>query len=127
MGQVHSVDEFMSKLDHPLKHEIEKVRAIILESDAQLTEHIKWNAPSYCYNNEDRITFNLHGKGFFRLVFHCGSKVKERKERLFEDPTGLLDWAANDRAIVKFTNENDVEEKTEQLKAVIRKWIEITM
>lgn len=61
------------------------------------------------YKNEDRMTFNFHGKGDFRLVFHCGTKVKDNlgKGPLFEDTTGLLDWVAEDRAIVKFTAMND--------------------
>lgn len=122
------VADFLDKLEHPLKKEIEAVRTIILSANGQLTEHIKWNAPSFCIGNEDRITFNLQGKGFFRLVFHCGAKVKEqaKNERLFEDDTGLLDWVTNDRATVKLIDWNDVEQKQEQLAAVVNKWIEAT-
>jgi hypothetical protein len=78
--------------------------------------------------NEDRVTFNLHDKGYFQLVFHCEAKVKDdiRKGPLFDDTTGLLDWLAGDRAIVKFTDINDVNAKKEKLEVVIRKWIEVT-
>lgn len=117
---------FLSELKHPLKQEIEEVRTIILGADDRLTEHIKWNAPSFCMNGEDRITFQLHGKGLFRLVFHCGAQAKKRAEnrRLIEDGTGLLDWAANDRAIVKFTGMSDVEANRGKLVEVIAKWLE---
>lgn len=71
------VVEFFNNLEHPLKKEIEEVRKIILSTNESITEHIKWNAPSFCFNNEDRVTFNLQGKGFFRLVFHCGAKVTQ--------------------------------------------------
>ncbi|TMV46843.1 DUF1801 domain-containing protein [Paenibacillus mesophilus] len=120
------VVEYLSNLQHPLKQEIEEVRKIILSADPRFTEHIKWNAPSFCIQEEDRVTFNLQGKGFFRLVFHCGAKSKDNKgkERLFEDPTGLLEWAAVDRAIVKFTDMHDVKAKKEKLEEVIAKWIE---
>jgi flagellar motor switch protein FliG len=65
----HQVVEYMNNLEHPLKKEIEEVRKIILSANKQITEHIKWNAPSFCFNNEDRVAFNLHGKGYFRLGF----------------------------------------------------------
>jgi hypothetical protein len=120
------VVEFLNNLEHPLKQEIEEVRSIILSANQEFTEHIKWKAPSFCINKEDRITFNLQGNGFFRLIFHCGAKVKEQagKGRLIDDTTGLLDWAANDRAIIKFTDMNDVQAKKDKLVDVIIKWIE---
>jgi uncharacterized protein YdeI (YjbR/CyaY-like superfamily) len=122
------VVEYLNKLEHPLKTEIEEVRSIILSANNDLTEHIKWNAPSFCYNNEDRITFNLRGKDYFQLVFHCGAKVKDHphEEYLFEDTTGLLNWAAKDRATAKFYDLTDVKSKEEKLLEVIRKWIAAT-
>ncbi|UVI28392.1 DUF1801 domain-containing protein [Paenibacillus spongiae] len=122
------VIDFLNNLEHPLKDEIEEVRKIILGANEELCEHIKWKAPSFCYDNEDRITFNLHGKGYFLLIFHCGAKAKEHagEARLLEDPTGLLDWVAKDRATVKFTDMNDVEAKREKLAVIITKWLEVT-
>ena len=38
--QEQSVDTFMAALDHPLRAEIEAVRAIILEANHGITEHI---------------------------------------------------------------------------------------
>ncbi|MBS4189324.1 DUF1801 domain-containing protein [Bacillus sp. FJAT-49705] len=122
------VVEFMDNLKHPLKKEIEEVRKIILSANNQLTEHIKWNAPSFCFNNEDRITLNLQGQGYFRLVFHCGAKVRDRKKKghLFEDTTGLLDWVSDDRAIVKIIDMDEVIGKKDLIVEVITKWIEVT-
>jgi hypothetical protein len=123
------VEEFMHNLEHPLKEEIEAVRKIILSTDGKITEHIKWNAPSFCIENDDRITFNLNGKGFFRLIFHCGAKAKAtaNKEPLFVDTSGILEWVTGDRAIVKFIDKNDVIAKEEKLKEVISKWIQVTV
>ena len=122
------VAAFLTNLIHPLKKEIEVVRKLILASDKNITEHIKWNAPSFCYKGDDRITFNLHGKDFFRLIFHCGAKVKDNKQksRLFEDPTALLDWITNDRAIVKFTDMEDVKLKKTALITIIHTWLKCT-
>ncbi|CAM4436815.1 hypothetical protein FHS16_001605 [Paenibacillus endophyticus] len=119
------VIDFLSTLEHPLKKEVEEVRKLILSVDESITEHIKWNAPSFCYNQEDRITLNLQGKGFFRIVFHCGAKVKSqpKNDRIINDKTGLLEWAANDRAIIKLTDWNDIQMKKEQLKEVAAAWL----
>lgn len=71
---------FLQQLEHPLNQEVQEVRKIILQTNSQITEHIKWNAPSFCINEEDRITFNFYGANKFRLVFHCGSRNFERRE-----------------------------------------------
>src|SRR5688572_23560764 len=64
-----AVKEFMEKLEHPLKAEIEAVRSIILKSNKKLSERIKWNAPSYYYK-EDLVTFNPRATQHVHLVFH---------------------------------------------------------
>jgi hypothetical protein len=87
------VAEFLNRLQHPFKSEIEEVRRIILDSVPELTERIKWNAPSFCLNNEDRITFQLQGKGFFRLIFHSGAKKmgKEINKEVLGDSLDFLE------------------------------------
>lgn len=119
------VEDFMQKLEHPQKQEIAAVRTIILSANKHLHEHIKWNAPSFHVDNEDRITFNLRGKGYIMLVFHCGAKVRERNGEgpIIDDTSGLLEWATSDRATLKFTNMADVEDKREKLTEIIRKWL----
>ena len=123
------VEEYLQNLEHPLKREIEEVRSIVLGIDRDLSEHVKWNAPSFCFHNDDRITFNLHGNDFFRLVLHRGAKVKEsiNLKPYFEDMQGLMEWATNDRAIIKFTDIKDVEAKRELLKEVISRWVDVTL
>lgn len=122
------VAEFLSRLQHPYKSEIEEVRRIILDSVPELTEHIKWNAPSFCHNNEDRITFQLQGKDFFRLIFHAGAKKtgKEINKKVLDDTIDFLEWASTDRAMVKLSDMADIESKKDKLKAAITGWIEAT-
>ncbi len=128
LSGTEQVVQFLENLEHPLKQEIEEVRKIILGTNEHITEQIKWNAPSFCYQQEDRVTMNLQGKGFFRLVFHCGAKKKEPASvgRLFDDTTGLLDWVADDRAVVKITDMSDVESKKDRLVEVVTRWLEAT-
>jgi len=123
---VNPVETFLSELHHPLKREILELRKIILSSNPQLTERIKWNAPSFCKNGDDRITFQLHGTGFFRVIFHCGAKKKDNtlQNRLFKDPTGLLEWAANDKAILKFTNLEQIQKEKDQVLQIVKLWLE---
>src|SRR5512137_2443749 len=94
------VANFFADLDHPLKNVMEEVREVILSCDKTITEHIKWKAPSFCHNGDDRVTFNLYRDGSLLLIFHRGAKVKDSKGkgRLIDDPTGLLEWLADDRA-----------------------------
>lgn len=45
--------------NHHLKEGVEQLRAAILDSNDDITEHVKWNAPSFRYAGEDRATFRL--------------------------------------------------------------------
>jgi hypothetical protein len=125
-NHTEEVDRFMKNLEHPLKEEIEVLRDIILNSDERITEHIKWNAPSFGYRGEDRVTFNLHPSGRIQLVFHRGAKVKDSKDFVFEDETGLLEWVASDRAVVMFHDMQDVEAKKPAFIKLVNQWMEST-
>ncbi len=127
VNQTDKVNQFMSKLDHPLKGEIETVRAIILSANNEITEHMKWNAPSFCYQGEDRITFKLHPQDRIQLVFHRGSKVKPSEDFVFEDATGLLQWVTADRAMVTLQDMRDVEAKKDALAKVVDQWMRSTV
>ena len=116
----------LDKLQHPLKKEIEAIRQILL-ANPKLTEHVKWNAPSYCHNGDDRITFNFHAKDHIKLIFHRGAKVKGVKDFAFKDSSGMLEWPAKDRAVAKFRNLEEVEEKKEALVLLVNQWIEATV
>ncbi len=120
-----AVENFLADLDHPMKAVIEQLRKLILGSDPKFTENIKWNAPNFCYGGEDRITLHLHRKGYLLAVFHRGAKAKAAAApgRLIEDDSGLLEWAADDRATIKFIDLGDVLQNTDQLTRIIRLWI----
>ena len=79
-NQTRQVDEFMDELDHPFKAEVQQVREIVKNVNPDITEQIKWNAPSFSYNGESLVTFNLWEKKRIHLVFHNPmiSKVKSK-------------------------------------------------
>ena len=115
------VERFMEGLDHPLKEEIGRLREAILDSNDRITEHIKWKAPSFRYAGEDRVTFRLHPAERSQLVFHRGAKVKDdAAEFAFEDDTGLLQWVAQDRAVVAL---RDAEARQGDVVEVVNRWV----
>jgi hypothetical protein len=125
-NQTEKVDQFLQALEHPLKAEIEQIRSIILSSNEQITEQIKWNAPSFCYGGEDRVTFNLRPQDRIQLIFHRGAKVKDNSDFVFEDNTGLLKWAAKDRAILTLEGMDDVKANEAALKDLVDRWMAST-
>ena len=118
------VDAFMSDLKHARKAEILALRDIVRSADERLVEGIKWNAPSYGYD-DDRITFRLHPKDIVQVIFHRGAK-KRTDAFVFEDETGLLEWLAEDRAVVAFADEADMRKKKAKLVKLVRHWMEAT-
>lgn len=118
------VDQYLRDLDHPLKEAVAEIRALILTSDEEITEHVKWNAPSFCFGGEDRVTFRLHPKNRLQLVFHRGAKVRDNAgEFAFEDRSGLVEWVAEDRGVVTFTDLADVEVRKATLVALVKQWV----
>ena len=120
---------FLDNCQHPLKPAIEFLRNLILASDKAITEHIKWNGPSFCYGGDDRITFNLHKKDQLLVVYHRGAKGKETKgggTPLFADSTGLLQWLSNERAVATFVSLEEVQEKKTKIKKLVKDWLKAT-
>ena len=124
VNKTAEVDAFMAQLNHPLKAEVQAVRHIIMGVNPAITEHIKWNAPSFCYNGDDKVTLNLRSKDYLQLIFHRGAKVKDSKDFTFEDSTGLLEWLAADRATIKLHDMNEVTAKKAALAKVVNQWME---
>ncbi len=122
--KVESVEGFLSAMAHSRREEVLAVRAIALSADPAITEHIKWNAPSFCYDTEDRVTMRLQPGNRVQLIFHCGvSKREDGVQVVVEDPSGLLDWITEDRAMVDFANIEDVRAKEAALQRLVRAWM----
>ena len=120
------VDRFMAQLEHPLKPQIATLREAILASDPEITEQIKWKAPSFCIDGDDRVTFRLYPPDAIHLVFHRGVKVKDATDFAFDDPTGLMQWAAKDRAQVSLRTPAEVGERAPEVVALVSRWMAAT-
>ncbi len=48
-SEPEKVDAYMSRLKHPLAKVVEQLRKIILSTNKEVGEEIKWNAPTFFY------------------------------------------------------------------------------
>ncbi len=123
-GRAGDVDSFMAELEHPLKSGIERLRAAILASNDEITEHVKWNAPSFCYAGVDRVTFRLQPGDRLQLVLHRGAEARDdSRDFRFEDTSGLLEWVAPDRAVVTFPDLDDVDAVQAAVVDLVNRWV----
>jgi len=121
------VTVFLDTLNHPLREESELLRRIIVHSNLDLDEGIKWNGPNYSIHGEDRVTLRVGSPKQLQVIFHRGAKKKEQpEERLLDEEYGVLQWKENDRAIASFYSLEDVQTNSEILQEIIVKWIEAT-
>lgn len=111
------VDELMDKLDHPFKAEVQMIREIIKSVNKDITEQIKWNAPTFSYKGEYLVTFNLWEKKRIHLVFHNPeiSKVKSK----------LLEGDYQDRRMTYFSDTKDIQAKRKSLEKALKDLIKL--
>ena len=116
-NQTEQVDEFLDKLDHPFKAEVEMVREIIKNVNKEITEQIKWKAPSFSYKGESLVTFNLWEKKRVHLVFHNPmiSKVKSK----------LLEGDYDHRRMAYLADQSDIQAKRETLEKALKDLIKL--
>jgi len=102
------VAQYMTALEHPMKAEIEALRAIIREANPKISERIKWNAPSYYYR-EDIVTFGPPGRRSdeVMLVIHHPAVVSLA--------SAILEGNYKDRRLITFKSMAAVEQHRETL------------
>lgn len=121
------VTEFLDKINHPMRVEIEYIRKLVLNSNSNLSENIKWNGPNYHIGGEDRITLRINPLNQIQVIFHRGAKKKEQpKDKLLGDEYALLSWKENDRAILNFKSLKEIEDNRVTFQEIVVKWIMAT-
>ena len=128
LSDTEQVTAHIKKLDSSIRKTVETLREIILGTDKEIGERIKWNNPSFYYTGElksfdpkeykrELIVFNLF-KNRIMLVFPSGAKVN--------DKTGFLQGDYKDgRRVAIFKDLADVESKEKILTTVIKKWLKL--
>lgn len=123
-----SVADLVSALDDSARGQVELLRDIIGSLGAGLTEHVKWNAPSYVLDGEDRITMNLRNReGVVKLVLHMGATRPENKNGspVLGTDEGLVEWASDIRGLIAFDDDDDIRAKEPALRRVLTGWLAI--
>ena len=116
-SDTEQVNAFMDTLDHPFKPELEILREIIKNVNKDITEQIKWNAPSFSYKGESLVTFNLWEKQKIHLVFHNPmiSKVKSK----------LLEGDYDHRRMAYFSDRHNIQTKKAALEKALNDLIRL--
>jgi hypothetical protein len=112
-----AVAAYFREIDHPFKAEMEAVRALVLSVSDQISERIKWNAPSFHYKGVDLGAFNPRATEYAHLIllFPEGAGM--------DDDSGLLEGNHKDRREAKFHGLDDVKAKKRALEKLIKNWI----
>ena len=128
LSDTEQVIQHIKKLDPAIGKTAETLRQIILSTDKEVGERIKWNNPSFYYTGEMKpfdpkeykreiVVMNLY-KGRIMLVFPSGAKVK--------DTSGLLTGDYKDgRRLIIFNGLEDVMSKAKKLKKIIKDWLKL--
>ncbi|WP_295121544.1 DUF1801 domain-containing protein [uncultured Chitinophaga sp.] len=112
-----TVPEYMERLEHPLKKEVEALRQIILEANDKLEERVKWNSPSFFYKNIDMAAFHLRPDEYVHIVFVFPDG------KMLKDNYGFLDGDYKDRRLAKFYNMDEINERKTKLQQLVNDWI----
>ena len=107
----------MEKLDHPLKAEVQVVRDIIKHVNPLIAEEIKWSAPSFSYQGNYLVTFNLWERKKIHLVFHNPEIAKVKNK--------ILEGNYKDRRMAYFVDMQDISVKKPSLEKVLRDLIKL--
>jgi uncharacterized protein YdeI (YjbR/CyaY-like superfamily) len=116
MNNTKKVDEFMSKLEHPLKAELDAVRSIIIKANPKMEEDVKWGGPSFFYK-EDLATFNPRIKNYVALIFHKGELLHIKSD--------FLEDATKGKVYAKFYSMDQVTANKELIEKMVNAWIEL--
>jgi uncharacterized protein YdhG (YjbR/CyaY superfamily) len=107
------VDAWIAKYDNPQKAVVEAVRRAILAADPRIGETIKWQAPTFVYKG-NLASFFPKAKKHATLMFHTGASIAG-------DFTSLEGDGETARSM-KFTDLDDVNAKTGELRAIVKAW-----
>jgi hypothetical protein len=119
-----AVERFFDTLDHPHVAALRELRRVILGADASISEGIKWNVPSF-QTTGYFATMHLRAKRGVGVILHFGAAKRAdlQARSTIADPGSLLEWLADDRAIVVFDGLAGVKAHAAEFTRVLRQWI----
>lgn len=127
LSDTEQVTQFIQQSKHPLADVMQALRELILSTDSDIAEHIKWNSPAFYYNGNmadfdakeykrDLVVYNIRKEDSILLIFPTGTVI--------DDPAGILEGNyADGRRMVTLKSIYDLNTKQEALQAVIKDWL----
>ena len=65
-----------------------------------------------------------HPASRIQLILHSGANVLERPvKRIISDPSNLLEWKTNDRAVIIFKKPEETKNQTDVVLSIVKAWI----
>ena len=116
MSKANKIDEFVSKLKHPMKAEIEEAIKTFRSVSKDLEEDVKWGGPSFDYK-EPMATLSLRVADCIVFIFHKGELIK--------DKSGLLEPAPKGKAYMKFRSMKEIKDYKADIQGIVKAWIRI--
>ncbi|MBL7869627.1 MAG: DUF1801 domain-containing protein [Flavobacterium lindanitolerans] len=128
LSEQEQVTEYIQKLDPSISETITFLRQVILAINNEISEHIKWNSPSFYYWGEmkpfdpkeykrDILVMNIRPGKSILLVFPTGIKIT--------DTSGLLEGNYSDgRKIATIKNLEEAKSRQKDLENAIRNWMD---
>jgi hypothetical protein len=118
---MNEVDEKLLALDgHPFLREVSAFRSALLEVDSRISESWKWNAPSFLYDGNDRVTFRLSPGSTCQLILHRGARPVAGPSI---DLGEAVDWMSEDRGVVAISSPDELERRTNELIDICLAWM----
>ncbi|MDN4165488.1 DUF1801 domain-containing protein [Cytophagales bacterium LB-30] len=122
------VTEYIEQLPQAIRPAVAYLRERILSVDAQIGEHIKWNAPAFYYTGEmkafdpktykrDILVMHLR-KAYILCVLPTGASIQKN--------TALLEGDYTDgRRMISFRDLEDIKSKEALLKDTLQEWLSL--
>lgn len=117
------LESWLAQLSPTQRDAVDALRAIVAAADPELAEVVKWNAPNFVKDGQDRITLGLNPRGGYRVVLHRGARETGGVGFRFEDPDSLADWPSPDRGVIRLADKAEIEAKAAALRAIFGRWL----
>ncbi len=129
ISEPEKVEEYLSKLEHPLMDLVLYTRKYILSIDKNIGEGIYWNAPTFYFTGKMKpfnpkdykrylAGFNFYKQNAIRLVLLRGADAT--------DPSGILEGDYKDgRRILSFSSISDFKSKEGEFKKIIKQLLKL--
>ncbi len=128
LSNTELVSLHIQNLPKEIQPAVEYLRQIILSVDVEISEHIKWNSPSFYYSGQmkdfdpkeykrDILVMNLR-KDKIMCVLPTGMDLFNNTEILEGNYT-------DGRRIINFSNLEDIKRKEVMLTEVIKEWLSL--